>query len=395
MGIFPWGIFLCYIKEQMATLAQKSPQKNPQKYICNLCDYVTCNKKDYGKHLLTNKHKNRENPNFAGEMHENASENPQKNPQKNPNVYHCKICNIIIKSKKDYTCHLSTNKHKKNILSSGNNENIVIEIKQPKSYNCEYCNYTAKVLSMYTRHCNSIKHKKNVENAETTTNPDTNETTTTNSTPPNNIVIDKEVFLQLVQDNQEFKRMLIEQNEKLLGLSQNITNNNTLNNNNNNNNNTVNQKFNLNLYLNETCKNAMNWSDFINGIQISQDDLLYNGPLGFPNAMSNVILTNLNQLETTERPIHCTDLKRKSIYIKDKNTWELQKNHDKFYKAVDRISDKFKDTYMDSQEDSDMSTEQEDALMISCRNIMMTGEHIETIPKIVNTVIKEVVVVKH
>jgi len=319
----------------------------------------------------------------------------------NEKKYCCEICDFFTLKKTDYTRHLSTNKHIMNIKNREKERNGVVSSKQNESkYCCEQCNYTTNDLTKYTRHCNTIKHKKTVENRDNNI--------VNNSNSSDNIVVSKEVFLQLMQDNQEFKRMmleqsnqivqqnnqLLEQNNKIIEISQNITNNTTNNNNNTLNNNTVNQKFNLNLYLNETCKNAMNWSDFINGIQINQDDLLYNGPLGFPNAMSNVILSNLNQLESTERPIHCTDLKRKSIYIKDDNTWELQKNHDKFYKAVDTISDKFKDTYMDSQEDPDMSTEKEDALMISCRNIMMTGEHIETIPKIVNTVLKNVTIDK-
>jgi len=373
----------------MEGLAENKTHMNEQMDTYNTCTHNTSTSCNYNQQTPTRKSKKR-NISIDLRKKQNLEE---LNTQKTEHKYHCELCNFVTYNKTDYSRHLLTNKHKRNIVLSEKNENIVIEIKQPKSYTCEYCNYNTKDLSMYTRHCNTNKHKKNIENNERNENTTENtiENTTENTTE--NIVVNKDIFIkilqsnqELVQDNQEFKRMLIEQNEKLIGLSQNITNNNTLNNNN--------QRFNLNLYLNETCKNAMNWSDFINGIQINQDDLLYNGPLGFSNAMSNVILTNLNQLESTERPIHCTDLKRKSIYIKDKDTWELQKNHDKFYKAVDRISDKFKDTYMDSQEDSDMSTEQEDALMISCRNIMMTGEHIETIPKIVNTVLKNVTIDK-
>lgn len=133
--------------------------------------------------------------------------------------YNCELCEFVTINKNDYSRHLKTNKHKRNILASTNkvDENIVIEVKQPKSYNCEKCNYTTKDLSMYTRHCNTKKHKKSVEPI---TNP-TDTTTSTNTNTNNCITVDKDVFLQLIRHNEYFKRVLIEQNAKIIELYQN------------------------------------------------------------------------------------------------------------------------------------------------------------------------------
>jgi hypothetical protein len=106
-------------------------------------------------------------------------------------------------------------------------------------------------------------------------------------------------------------------------------------------NNTINQtnnKFNINVFLNETCKNAMNFSDFVNNIQISYEDLENNAKLGFVNGISKIFLDNLNQLDISERPIHCTDVKRETMYIRDDNTWKKQTDDQILQKAIQAVS---------------------------------------------------------
>jgi len=127
------------------------------KYNCIKCNFITSNKKDYSRHLLTKRHIK----NDKLHKNENLEEIPSKISTPNtPKQYICKLCNFETFYKTDYTCHLSTNKHKKNSINkeADKNENIVLEIKQPKIYNCETCNYITKDLSRYTRHCNTIKH---------------------------------------------------------------------------------------------------------------------------------------------------------------------------------------------------------------------------------------------
>jgi len=136
-----------------------------------------------------------------------------------------------------------------------------------------------------------------------------------------NIVID------LVKQNQE----LIEIMKNNVGNNNMILSHNTINNCNN-------QTFNLQFFLNETCKDAMNIMDFVNSMEIDLDDLEKVGELGYVNGMTNIILKNLKALDVTKRPLHCTDAKREIMYIKDDNKWEKEnENKDKIKKALKYI----------------------------------------------------------
>ena len=119
--------------------------------------------------------------------------------------------------------------------------------------------------------------------------------------------IDASLVLDLIKQNRELQQQLIVSNQTI--------NNNTINNN---------QKFNINIFLNEQCKNAINFSDFIEKIQVSHDDLENNARLGFVQGMTKIITDNLNQLTLYQRPIHCTDVKRDKMYIRDENKWERE-----------------------------------------------------------------------
>jgi hypothetical protein len=111
-----------------------------------------------------------------------------------------------------------------------------------------------------------------------------------------------------------------------------ITNN---NNNTNNMNNCYNQTFNMNLFLNEQCKDAMNMKDFVNSIQLDTDDLESVGKLGYVEGMSNILITNLNKTELHKRPVHCSDITRETLYVKDADKWEREgPDHPKMVNAV-------------------------------------------------------------
>ena len=129
-----------------------------------------------------------------------------------------------------------------------------------------------------------------------------------------------------MKENSEFKQLMIEQNKQMIEMSKNSGhhNNNTTNNNTNNNN------FNLNFYLNETCKNAMNIMDFVSQLNVSIKDLEDTGRLGYVNGISKIFINGLKQMNVNDRPIHCSDLKRETLYIKDNNEW----NKDSDDKAI-------------------------------------------------------------
>jgi len=120
---------------------------------------------------------------------------------------------------------------------------------------------------------------------------------------------------------------------KALELCRSINTNTTINQTTNNN-----QKFNINVFLNETCKGAINFSDFIKNIQISYEDLENNAQLGFVGGISKIFSDNLKQLDISNRPIHYTDVKRETIYIKDENVWTKQPDDDKLQKAIQTVS---------------------------------------------------------
>jgi hypothetical protein len=130
-------------------------------------------------------------------------------------------------------------------------------------------------------------------------------------------------ILNILKENQEFKTLLVEQNKlmnKMVEITQQqISCPTTINNINNTTNN--NQKFNLNFFLNETCKDAMNIQEFIDNIKVTFDDLMTIGDAGFVNGLSDIFVKRLRDLDVEKRPIHCTDSKRDTIYLKEKDAW--------------------------------------------------------------------------
>jgi len=241
--------------------------------------------------------------------------------------FFCKFCDYGTSKKSSYTEHVLTSKHQKSMIS---NKNL---LKSCSELICEKCNKTYKDSSGLWRHkkkCISenenAKIEENLENIEH--------------------IITPELIINIIQQNQEFKDLLIEQNKQnyelqkqMLEISKN--NNNTTNINNSNNNNSNNKTFNLQVFLNETCKDAMNIMDFVDSIKISLSDIESIGELGFVNGMSKLIIKNLNALDENMRPVHCNDLKRSSLFVKDANVWAKEDdNNNKLKKAIKSIAHK-------------------------------------------------------
>lgn len=193
-----------------------------------------------------------------------------------------------------------------------------------KKYYCEYCDYTTCKLTDYNKHLATDKHKKRENGTKNSTNstispifecPICGGCFNCRSTLyrhklkcDKKDMTDKEVIILLIKENAELKNMMMKVLENGTANTNNInTNTNCMNNNNN--------KFNLNFFLNETCKNAMNITDFVDSLQLQLSDLESVGDLGFVEGISKIIIKNLKALDETERPIHCTDKKRESFYI--------------------------------------------------------------------------------
>ena len=149
-------------------------------------------------------------------------------------------------------------------------------------------------------------------------------------------------MVELLKQNQEFKEMIVEQNKKMseqqdtiMELSKVSTVYNTTNNTTNNN------RFNLNVFLNETCKDAMNLNDFIQSIELNINDFINTGEVGYVKGISNIMVERIRDMEPHIRPIHCTDLKRETVYVKDSDKWAKEdENKTHIRKAVRIVADK-------------------------------------------------------
>ena len=242
---------------------------------------------------------------------------------KNPNCFFCEFCDYKTSSTKDFNKHLLTSKHLNrsnlNNLEQKNPEN-------PKKFNCKHCNKCYKARNSLWYHEQKCSSFENI-----------NEKPSNKDDPS-----DKELMLALIKDNSELKNMIME-------VIKNGTHNTT---NTTNHTNSHNKAFNLNFFLNETCKDAMNIMDFVDSIKLQLSDLENVGELGYIEGISNIIVKNLKELDVTQRPVHCTDKKRETMYIKDDDKWEKDEERLKLHKVVRRVTcknqnliQKFKEEY--------------------------------------------------
>jgi hypothetical protein len=210
------------------------------------------------------------------------------------------------------------------------------------------------------------------------------------------------IVKQLLSQNNELKNFIIEQaNEhkkdtfemvnKVLDTVKpsNTISANTINNNNN-------QKFNINVFLNEQCKDAMNFSDFIKNITVSREDLENNAQLGFVDGVSKILIDSLKQLDKTERPIHCTDVKRETMYIKDEDKWNKQDDSAKLNKAIQEVTRKSMISLLDWKEENPDYKDRDSAFSERCIVIQqqsMAAHNRDTyFPKVAKAVAKEVTI---
>ena len=235
--------------------------------------------------------------------------------------YNCEKCCFYTNNKNDYRRHVSTSKHK---ISNG-------LLKKTQSYDCEHCNKSFNDRSGLWR------HKKKCNNIPPTNEDPLNEAQTNAAT----ILENPSLVVELLKQNKEFKDLILEERREFQQIIKEMSKNmgNTVNNNNNTNINS-NNKFNLNVFLNEKCKNAMTLKDFVKSINISIQDFIETGERGFIDGISNIIVERINEMEIHDRPLHCTDLKRETVYIKDDDKWEKDEDKVQLRKAVKGVANK-------------------------------------------------------
>ena len=232
--------------------------------------------------------------------------------QKICNEYFCEVCDYKTVRKSSYDDHLLSRKHNKSMFVNQNLQKICNE------FICQKCNKKYKDNSGLWRHkkkCNGSDFVDVEQNNETIIQKNNSEK--------------DELINYLIKENQEFKNLILEIVKKD---TYQVTNNTTTN--------SHNKAFNLNFFLNETCKDAMNIMDFVESIKLQVSDLESVGELGYVEGISNIIVKNLNALDVTQRPVHCTDKKRETIYIKDDNKWEKDEEQKKMHKMIKKVADK-------------------------------------------------------
>jgi hypothetical protein len=278
---------------------EKSSKKVPKKYYCADCDYTTCKKSQWNRHIMTAKHKNAINAIY------NAI-------QKSSDKFTCKICNKTLK-------HLSSLYRHQKICKKHPSQLAKLAKKLAKISHQKFecvCGKSYKHASSLSKHkikCISLK--------------DEGETSDIGEIIPTNNV---EHLLKNIMLN---NKAILEENKILREKITNLECGNIYNN-------TQNNQFNINMFLNEKCKNAMNLEDFVEKIKLTLEDLQFTRDNGYALGISNILIKNLNDMDITERPIHCSDQKRMQFYVKNADEWSKDKNNEKINYSIEKVSKK-------------------------------------------------------
>ena len=296
------------------------PQKNPKSFNCDICDFVSSNKKDYSRHIMTPKHQN------TAKILQNTDDFTPKNPKKTPD---------------DLSYY----------------------------FNCD-CGKSYKhrqSLFNHTKKCPNYKYINNKLN-------------------------ESDLILTLLNQNNQLQNQILDLCKERNNLAINNTNGHI---------NSHNKTFNLNVFLNEHCKDAMNLMEFVDSLKIQLCDLESVGKLGYIEGISNIIVKNLKAMDIHKRPVHCSDSKREVMYIKDENKWERENDEKiKLRKAIKKIAHKnsklipqFKENHPDCNKSDSKFSDQYNKLIIEAMGGL--GENdVEKEDKIIKKIAREVIIDK-
>ena len=290
---------------------------------------------------------------------------------KSTNVFYCEFCDYKTCHKGHYTEHLNSGKHsrwKQKVNKNVDNGNKIDDSNsESENISCKNCYKKFKSRS------GLWKHKKVCKNC------DNNVVKDSNYEDKNEKLVE-----YLMKENKEIKEMILE-------IVKNGVTNHSHNTTTTTHTNSHNKAFNLNFFLNETCKNAMNITDFADSIKLQLSDLMEVGEIGFVEGISKIIVKNLNNLDETIRPVHCTDKKREIMYIKDQGEWQKEDdNKSKLKKTVNKVADKnirllsqFREKYPDYKDSTSKTSDIYDKMVVE---VMRTDDDMKE--KIIHNISK-------
>ena len=311
--------------------------------------------------------------------------------------FFCEGCNIQCSKQSDWNRHIKTVKHLK--------QHAPVE-----SFDCSNCSYSTSIKKDWEKHLNTKKHNERDEKVYECPTCDRSfnnyKTCWAHKQKCSSKTADsdyKNIIDRLITENQELRTFFVTEirniiseqstdTQKLLTelmKTNNVTNNTNINNN---------QKFNINVFLTEQCKDAINFSDFIKSIEVSREDLENNAQLGFVDGVSKILIDHLKQLSVNERPIHCTDIKRETMYIKDEDKWTREEDSAKLNKAIRTVTMKSMGTLMNWKEENpdykDRDSEFSERCIVIQQQSMAAHNRDTYFPKVAKLVAKEVMVDK-
>jgi hypothetical protein len=259
--------------------------------------------------------------------------------QNTPFLFNCEYCDFNCNKKSDYNRHILTPKHSKNEIRYNKIQNNT-SFKSQHKYICDTCDNSYKYHSGLWRHKKECIINENINNNINNTSHNSNvDNSNVEESKEQNLLelLSIENFMELMKQNNEFKDLILEQNKIIADLAKNA--NNTINSNNTVN--SHNKTFNLNMFLNEKCKDAMNIDEFVDSLKLTFNDLERVGELGFVKGISRIFINGLKELDVYKRPIHCSDLKREVIHLKEDGVWcKDNENKDSMKKLVKMIANK-------------------------------------------------------
>ena len=349
---------------------------------------------------------------------------------KNAEIFYCEKCDFKCSKKSNYNKHLTTAKHK----MKQNETNIMPKNADPlHNFICDFCYDVFQSRTTLWRHkknckCNSKKSatfdkksatvdKKSATVDKKSATFDKKSATVDKKETDNEVDIDKGenesmyvgVINKLMTDNNDLRHFIMEQSKELQNqnnehkretneilnkvMTMNKTQiNNTINGNINNN------RFNIQLFLHDKCQDAINFSDFIDKIEVTPQDLENNAQLGFVEGISKILVDNLKQMSIYERPIHCTDVKRETMYIKNDNKWNKEDNGEKLRGAIQEVSRKSNASLLDwkdkNPEYNDVNSDFSERCIVIQQQCSAGVNRDNYYPKVIKSIVKETAIDK-